>query len=60
MTAEIARAIVGHSGVRPLTEICRTGDLVSQVAAVSTLKNITFVLEVRQILAVEGHAKKIN
>ncbi|XWS77109.1 hypothetical protein CRYUN_Cryun01aG0234000 [Craigia yunnanensis] len=57
MTAETARAIVGHGGVRPLIEICRIGDSVSQAAAASTLKNISAVPEVRQILAEEGIIK---
>ena len=54
MSAETARAIVGHSGVRPLVELCQIGDSVSQAAAACTLKNISAVPEVRQALAEEG------
>ncbi|GMN65009.1 hypothetical protein TIFTF001_034071 [Ficus carica] len=46
MSAEITRAIVGHGGVCPLIEICRTGDSVSQAASACTLKNIAGVPEV--------------
>ncbi|KAK8974293.1 hypothetical protein V6N11_034659 [Hibiscus sabdariffa] len=45
MTAETARAIVGHGGVRPLIEICQIGDSVSQAAVACTLKNISAVAE---------------
>ncbi|KAJ4727024.1 U-box domain-containing protein [Melia azedarach] len=55
--SETARAIVGHGGVRPLIEICQTGDSVSQAAAACTLKNISAVPEVRQTLAEEGIVK---
>ncbi|GMN71959.1 hypothetical protein TIFTF001_051902, partial [Ficus carica] len=43
MSAETARAIVGHGGVCLLIEICRTGDSVSQAAPACTLKNIAAV-----------------
>uniref|UniRef100_A0A453GFL4 Uncharacterized protein n=1 Tax=Aegilops tauschii subsp. strangulata TaxID=200361 RepID=A0A453GFL4_AEGTS len=54
MSPEIARAIVGHNGVRPLIEICQSGDSISQSAAAGTLKNLSAVPEVRQALAEEG------
>jgi hypothetical protein len=54
MSPDIARAIVGHSGVRPLIDICRTGDSISQSATAGALKNISAVPEVRQALAEEG------
>ncbi|KAK0581155.1 hypothetical protein LWI29_010650 [Acer saccharum] len=57
MSAETARAMVGHSGVRPFIEICQTGDFVTQAAAACTLKNISAVPEVRQTLAEEGIVK---
>ncbi|KAL0397848.1 UNVERIFIED_CONTAM: hypothetical protein Scaly_0233200 [Sesamum calycinum] len=57
MSSETARSIVGHGGVRPLIEICRTGDSVSQAAAACTLKNISAVPEARQALAEEGIVK---
>ncbi|KAK3156954.1 hypothetical protein QOZ80_2AG0114290 [Eleusine coracana subsp. coracana] len=54
MSPDIARAIVGHSGVRPLIDVCQTGDSISQSAAAGALKNISAVPEVRQALAEEG------
>ncbi|XP_073282640.1 uncharacterized protein, partial [Primulina huaijiensis] len=54
---ETARSIVGHGGVRPLIEICQTGDSVSQAAATCTLKNISAVPETRKVLAEEGIVK---
>ncbi|KAL9302917.1 putative armadillo-like helical protein [Arabidopsis thaliana] len=52
-----SRSIVGHGGVGPLIEICKTGDSVSQSASACTLKNISTVPEVRQNLAEEGIVK---
>ncbi|KAJ1392578.1 Armadillo-type fold [Sesbania bispinosa] len=57
MSAETTRAIVGHGGVRPLIELCQTGDSVSQAAAACALKNVSAVPEVRQALAEEGIVK---
>nr|CAD1835450.1 unnamed protein product [Ananas comosus var. bracteatus] len=54
MSADTARSIVGHGGVRPLIEICQTGDSISQSAAAGALKNLSAVPEVRQALAEEG------
>ncbi|CAD6269444.1 unnamed protein product [Miscanthus lutarioriparius] len=54
MSADIARAIVGPSGVRALIDMCQTGDSITQSAAAGALKNISVVPEVRQALAEEG------
>ncbi|KAE8806253.1 hypothetical protein D1007_17686 [Hordeum vulgare] len=51
---DVARAIGGHGGVRPLIEICQTGDSVSQSAAAGALKNLSASPEARQALADEG------
>ncbi|KAF7056083.1 hypothetical protein CFC21_063525 [Triticum aestivum] len=51
---DVARAIAGHGGVRPLLEICQTGDSVSQSAAAGALKNLSAAPEARQALADEG------
>ena len=51
---DVARAIAGHGGVRPLIEICQTGDSVSQSAAAGALKNLSAAPEARQALADEG------
>ncbi|KAI4995603.1 hypothetical protein ZWY2020_035506 [Hordeum vulgare] len=51
---DVARAIAGHGGVRPLIEICQTGDSVSQSAAAGALKNLSASPEARQALADEG------
>jgi hypothetical protein len=40
---DVARAIAGHAGARPLIEICQTGDTVSQFAAAGALKNLSAV-----------------
>ncbi|KAM3316600.1 hypothetical protein ACQJBY_034621 [Aegilops geniculata] len=50
----VARAIAGHGGVRPLVEICQTGDSVSQSAAAGALKNLSAAPEAQQALADEG------
>ncbi|KAI4369904.1 hypothetical protein MLD38_018298 [Melastoma candidum] len=50
-SGETARAIVGHGGMRPLTDLCRTGDSVSQAAAACTLRNISGIPENRQTVA---------
>ncbi|KAL8156769.1 hypothetical protein AgCh_001757 [Apium graveolens] len=47
----------GRAFVRPLIDICQTGDSVTQAAAACTLKNISAVPEVRQTLAEEGIIK---
>ncbi|VFQ84513.1 unnamed protein product [Cuscuta campestris] len=53
-----ARAIVGHGGVRLLAEVCAAaGDSVTQSAAACTLKNISVVPEVLQVLVEEGAIK---
>lgn len=57
MTADTARSIVGHGGVRPLIEICHMGESVSQAAAAGCLKNLSAVPEVRQVLAEDGIVK---
>ncbi|XP_045815627.1 protein spotted leaf 11-like isoform X2 [Trifolium pratense] len=57
MSEETTRAIVGHGGVPPLIELCQVGDSVSQSAAACTLKNISAVPEVRNVLAEEGVVK---
>ncbi|KAJ4892389.1 ARM repeat superfamily protein [Raphanus sativus] len=56
-SSETSRAIVGHGGVGPLIELCKTGDSVSQAASASTLKNISSVPEARHSLAEEGIVK---
>ncbi|VFQ84511.1 unnamed protein product [Cuscuta campestris] len=49
-----ARAIFGHGGVRPLAEVCAAaGDSVTQSTAACTLKNVSVVPEVRQVLVKE-------
>ncbi|ONK56519.1 uncharacterized protein A4U43_C10F9640 [Asparagus officinalis] len=49
-----SKPLSGHGGVRPLIEICQSGDSVSQTAAAGTLKNLSAVPEVRQSLSEEG------
>uniref|UniRef100_A0ACD5WEY3 Uncharacterized protein n=1 Tax=Avena sativa TaxID=4498 RepID=A0ACD5WEY3_AVESA len=51
---DVARAIAGHGGARPLIEICQTGDSVSQAAAAGALKNLSAVPEAVHALADEG------
>uniref|UniRef100_A0ACD5WR17 Uncharacterized protein n=1 Tax=Avena sativa TaxID=4498 RepID=A0ACD5WR17_AVESA len=51
---DVARAIACHGGARPLIEICRTGDSVSQSAAAGALKNLSAVPEAVHALADEG------
>ncbi|KAM0843751.1 hypothetical protein ACQ4PT_057500 [Festuca glaucescens] len=51
---DVARAIAGHGGARPLIEICQTGDSVSQSAAAGALKNLSAVPEALHALADEG------
>ncbi|KAL2477976.1 ARM repeat superfamily protein [Forsythia ovata] len=52
-----SRSIVGRGGVRPLIEICQTGDSVMQADAACTLKDISAVPEVRPAVSEEGIIK---
>ncbi|KAG0473189.1 hypothetical protein HPP92_015046 [Vanilla planifolia] len=57
MSTEVVRSIVGHGGIPPLVEACRSGNSVAQSAAAATLKNLSAVPEVRQSMADEGAVK---
>ncbi|KAG8391668.1 hypothetical protein BUALT_Bualt01G0211200 [Buddleja alternifolia] len=54
MSSQTSLCIVGHGGVRPLIDICRTSDSVLQAASACTLKNISLVPEAHQVLDEEG------
>ncbi|KAI4311534.1 hypothetical protein MLD38_036420 [Melastoma candidum] len=56
-SSKTAQSIVGHGGVRPLTDLLPKGDSVSQAAAACTLRNISAIPEIRQTVAEAGIIK---